>query len=198
MKLVFGIITLVVSLVWVSHIISYFVIKTGSGSSATGPQGYAFLNELLLWLNKVNLSFLATGIFAFFSVYLLLCVVKGCIKFGTRFLLCIEIHPLEKAETYINSILFNLSLVLITSISVTQFCTSAFKEYASMTDIELIFSYQIKFLKFFKYFNQYYIFEYAFLGFCFLSAVYLILKPSDANSVEVRLKAKIKDDQLIE
>lgn len=68
-----------------------------------------------------------------------------------------------------NSFLFNINLILITSVSVTQFCAGAFKEYASMTDIDLIFGTQIKYLKFFVYFYRYHIFEYAiFVNNCFL------------------------------
>lgn len=60
-----------------------------------------------------------------------------------------------------NSFLFNVNLILLASVSVTQFCAGAFREYASMTDIDLIFGTQIRYLKFFAYFYNYNIFEYA-------------------------------------
>jgi len=60
-----------------------------------------------------------------------------------------------------NSFLFNVNLILITSISVTHFCAGAFKEYTCLTDIDLIFEIQIKYLKFFSYFYANHIFEYA-------------------------------------
>lgn len=60
-----------------------------------------------------------------------------------------------------NSFLFNIMLIMLTSISVTQFCASAFQDYATMTDIDLIFSTQIRYLKFFVYFYKYHVFEYS-------------------------------------
>lgn len=59
-----------------------------------------------------------------------------------------------------NSFLFNINLILLTSVSVTQFCAGAFREYATMTDIDLIFGTQIRYLKFFVYFYNYNVFEY--------------------------------------
>jgi LMBR1 domain-containing protein 1 len=67
----------------------------------------------------------------------------------------------RKDGTTINSFLFNINLILITSVSVTQFCAKAFREYTTMTDIDLIFGTQIRYLKFFFYFYNYNIFEYA-------------------------------------
>lgn len=60
-----------------------------------------------------------------------------------------------------NSFLFNVLLILLTSVSVTQFCAASFRDYATMTDIDLIFTTQIRYLKFFVYFYKYHIFEYA-------------------------------------
>ena len=60
-----------------------------------------------------------------------------------------------------NSFLFNISLILLSSVSVTQFCAGAFQDYATMTDIDLIFTTQIRYLKFFVYFFRYHVFEYA-------------------------------------
>ncbi len=40
-----------------------------------------------------------------------------------------------KNETFMNTILLNATLILITSDSVTQFCSKAFIEYAVMTKI---------------------------------------------------------------
>jgi LMBR1 domain-containing protein 1 len=60
-----------------------------------------------------------------------------------------------------NSFLFNVSLMLLTSVSVTQFCSASFRDYVTMTDIDLIFSTQIRYLKFFNFFYKYHVFEYA-------------------------------------
>ena len=75
-------------------------------------------------------------------------------------------------------------LILICSVSITQFCAASFKDYAVMTDIDLIFSTQIRYLMFFKYFFQYHVFEYALFGITIISTIYLLCRPSDKNSVE--------------
>lgn len=196
-KLIFGILTAFLSLLWVAQLVSYFLIPIGRDFN-NGPPGYPLINLLLITLNEVNLSFIATMIFSIMCLYLLLCVVKGCIKFGIRFILCFEIHPLVKGETYLNSILFNVNLVLITSISVTQFCSSVFKEYATMSDIDLIFAYQIKYLRFFEYFFKYHVFEYLFIGLIFVSFIYLICRPNDINSVERELEKRKKEGLLLD
>ena|SRR5689334_6937454 len=83
-----------------------------------------------------------------------------------------------------NSFLFNISLILLSSVSVTQFCTASFRDYVAMTDIDLIFSTQIRYLKFFVYFYKYHIFEYALFGISFLATIYLLCRPSDIQSVD--------------
>lgn len=116
--------------------------------------------------------------------------IKGNIKFGLRIFLCWALHPMKKNETYMNSFLFNVMLILIASVSVTQFCVGAFQDYTSMTDIDLIFSTQIKYLKFFNYFFRYHIFEYTLLGITLLSTIYLLCRPNDINSVKKLLEER--------
>ena len=83
-----------------------------------------------------------------------------------------------------NSFLFNVMLVLLASVSVTQFCAACFADYTAMSDISLIFSVQIRYLVFFVYFYKYHVFEYSLLGIFIISTIYLLLRPSDINSVE--------------
>jgi len=72
-----------------------------------------------------------------------------------------------------NTILFNVGLILFTSFSVTQFCAAAFDEYVTFTDIQLIFSVQVRYLVFFVYFYKYHVFEYILLAFAIISFIYL-------------------------
>jgi LMBR1 domain-containing protein 1 len=123
---------------------------------------YPFLNNLLTYFQDNGVGFLATAFFAMFCLYLLWATIKGNLKFGMRMFL-ITIHPMKKNETYMNSFLFNIMLILLTSVSVTQFCSASFRDYATMTDIDLIFSTQIRYLRFFSYFYKYHVFEYALL-----------------------------------
>lgn len=87
-----------------------------------------------------------------------------------------------------NSFLFNTILILLSSVSVTQFCSQAFDEYTSFTDINLIFSVQIKYLIFFKYFYAYHVFEYSLLAIIVISTIYLGCRPNDVESVQKQVK----------
>jgi len=185
-----GIICLLISLAWFIHILLYFIIMP-NGQPING-----FLNNLLVFLVNNNVSFLATAFFTIFCLYLLLAAIKGNVKFGLRVLLCWAVHPMKKNETYINSFLFNISLICLCSVSVTQFCASAFADYAVMTDIDLIFSVQIQYMKFFRYFFQYHVFIYSLFGFSILASIYLLCRPSDKNSLENLLKRKEEEMSL--
>lgn len=59
---------MVVSILWVIHIIIY-VIAAGSSGFPSHP----FLNDILTGLEKSGITFLSTAMFAFFSIYLLWC-----------------------------------------------------------------------------------------------------------------------------
>ena len=43
-----------------------------------------------------------------------------------------------------NALLFNVLLLLITSVSVVQFCTRAFASYARLTAADLLFGVQVE------------------------------------------------------
>ena len=87
-----------------------------------------------------------------------------------------------------------LYLLLLCSVSITQFCNNAFSDYVAFTDIDLIFSVQIKYLKFFKYFYVYHVFEYLLLGMFGVSCVYLIVKPVDKVTTEKMFREKEKEE----
>jgi len=55
----------------------------------------------------------------FFSIYLLWCCTKGALKFGLRIPFIFSVHPMKVNETWMNSFLFNVNLILICSVSVT-------------------------------------------------------------------------------
>lgn len=101
----------------------------------------------------------------------------------------------SKNETYMNSFLFNILIILLSSVSVTQFLSYAFKEYGTMTDLDIIFSGQIKYLMFFNWFYRYHVFEYILLGFIVLSFLYLICRRRDINSLEYLAQAQIDEEK---
>ena len=108
---------------------------------------------------------------------MLFCVIKGNMKFGLRFF-CLPIHPMRIGNTMMNALLFNVLLLLITSVrrtstpnpnphtapltphppppqvSVVQFCTRAFASYARLTAADLLFGVQVENLMGLNYFFQ--------------------------------------------
>ena len=97
-----------------------------------------------------------------------------------------------------NSLLFNTNLILSSSISVTHFCTTAFREYVSMTDIDIIFGTQIKYLRFFVYFYEYNIFIYSLFSLMLISFIYLICRPNDRASLENQIGKSGPNEALME
>jgi LMBR1 domain-containing protein 1 len=81
-----------------------------------------------VFINK-NITFVATGFYGLFTIYLLWCVQKGNISFGLRIPFITSFHPMKKDETYLNSFLFNINLMLLASLGITQFSVYAFNIY---------------------------------------------------------------------
>ena len=120
--------------------------------------------------------------------------MKGNFKFGVRFLCCWSVHPMEKGKTYMNSFLFNISLILLGSMAITQFVSDCLSDYVAFTDIDTLFNSLIKNLKFFKYFYRYYIFQYILFVIFVVSLIYLIYKPIDQpNSLNKRFIERKED-----
>lgn len=72
--------------------------------------------------------------FALFSLYLMMCTIKGSFRIGLSFL-CIKIYPMAPNNTYIDAFLFNVSMILVCTIPEVQFCLYAFSNYARYSDI---------------------------------------------------------------
>ena len=169
-----GILATILTLLWIIQFIcSYFIRKNGR------PR-YPFLARMYVFLNDHHCAFLSFLIFSILSLYLLLCVIKGNFKFGVRILCCWEIFPMKKDGTYMNSFIFNTTLILLASCSITQFCADCLEDYVVFTDINIIFNVQIRYLKFFKFFYKYHIFQYILFVVFLISLIYLLLRPSDS------------------
>ena len=181
-----GVICLIITGLWILQFFFSFIY------TENGRPKIKFISYLLLYLEDHNVAFLSFFFFALFCLYLLFCTMKGNIKFGLRIFLFSAVHPMKKDETYMNSFLFNVSLILISSVSVTQFCSNAFSDYVTFTDIDLIFGVQIKYLRFFVFFYKNFIFEYAFIIIFALSLIYLLIRPNDPMTTEKMFEEKEK------
>ena len=189
LKLIAGIFCFILSLVWIAQILLYIILKKD------GKPIHQFVNIALVKLTDLNLSFLAICIFIVLSLYLLLITIKGNFKFGLRVMFFVEIHPMKKDNTYMNSILFNVMLIMLTSVSVIQFSIRAFGEYTTLTDADIIFNTQIRYLSIYSYCFKYNVFEYGLLGIALISFLYLICRPNDTNTVRKILYKKFENDK---
>ena len=189
LQLIAGIFCLILTVLWILQIVFYILVKIDDKPL------FRFLNVPLVALADANVSFIAIIIFVVLTFYLLIITVKGNFKFGLRIMILGAIHPMKKDKTYMNSILFNVSLVMLTSVSVIQFSIRAFGEYTSLTDADIIFNTQIKYLTFYNFFFKYNIFEYGMLIIAVISLIYLICRPNDTNTVKKILFKKFENDK---
>ncbi|KAF3587505.1 hypothetical protein F2Q69_00032147 [Brassica cretica] len=162
-KFILGIIGLIVSIAWVAHIIIYLLVD---------PPLSPFLNEVFIKLDDVW-GLLGTAAFAFFCFYLLLAVIAGSMMLGLK-LVFITIHPMKWGATLMNSFLFNVGLILLCSISVIQFCATAFGYYAQATAAQEIFGHTLQSLRGIKYLYKYNVFQIGFVILAGLTFLYYI------------------------
>lgn len=179
--LIGGILAFIISMFWVLHIILYML-----PAEPVTP----FLNSFFQWFKWFPLfGVLCVAIFSF---YLLMAALKGCFKFGLRFLF-FQVHPMKLNKTYMSSFLFNIGLCLLCALPVVQFCASAFQDYARYTTINQVFNVQLYYLKFFGWWWRQKIFEYVLLAIVLLTCLYLGCRPRDSsasNSINLRDRLK--------
>ena len=139
--------------------------------------------------------FISSIAFTLIAVYILVTVVKGNIKFGMRFLLVMPIHPMKVGRTFMNSILFNLFLILLATPAVLHFIIELFEAYMRLTTGVFIFATLVENMKFFKWFYESKFFFYVYLAFAALTLIYLLFKPNNdryniSKMVEERKKIR--------
>lgn len=173
----------IVSIFWFIHVIVYVF---------PSPPLAPFLNNYFEWFDKWFPLFGVLSV-ALFVSYLLLAALKGCFKFGIRFLF-FHIHPMKVGKTYMSSFMFNIALVLLCALPAVQFSQAAFADYAAFAEIRQIFGVQIQFLQFFSFFWTNNVFIYCFLAFTVLTSIYLCCKPQDetvnAQALRDRLRSR--------
>mmetsp|Transcript_17676 Transcript_17676/g.2901 ORF Transcript_17676/g.2901 Transcript_17676/m.2901 type:complete len:97 (-) Transcript_17676:206-496(-) len=94
---------------------------------------------MFIGMEHPGVSFIGTTIYSAFVIYLLVCCIKGNVIFGLRFFFCCRVHPIKKDNTPMSSMLFNVCLILLCSVSVTLFSANAFSMYARLSDINNMF-----------------------------------------------------------
>jgi LMBR1 domain-containing protein 1 len=167
-KLFFGVIFGFITMLWLIHIIVYMLVA---------PSASLFLNAYFFWFNTWFPIF-GNVSYAMFSLYLLFCTISGCFKFGLR-MLCFKIYPVKLGQTYMDSFLFNIALVMCCTVPVIHFCTLAFAAYTVDSDVYLIFGVQIAYLNFYSTFYAHKVFPYIILLVSIVTCIYLVRTPRD-------------------
>mmetsp|Transcript_30550 Transcript_30550/g.81037 ORF Transcript_30550/g.81037 Transcript_30550/m.81037 type:complete len:520 (+) Transcript_30550:3-1562(+) len=183
-KLLMGILFAILSIIWILHIFLGIILPHLDPNISV-----PFLGAIFSACESSGAYPVGVALFAVFSLYLLLCVVKGCLKFGMRFFFVLSIHPMRRQGTPLNSILFNVEMVLLSSAAVVQFTQTAFKDYARLTDADVIFSAQIKYMSFYSYFFENLVFIYMLMAFWLIALVYLLVRPRDSGELKFDKKA---------
>jgi len=168
-----GIIGISISITWLLHIFLYLVPPK--------KPIFLFLNTFFITLDNA-FGLFGTSAYAVYSFYLLWCVIKGNFKFGLRIPILCSIHPMKVGATMMNAFLFNAWVLLLASIAVVHFCSSAFRDYARFTGIDVLFNVGVSNLKYIKYFWAYY--YWGIIVLAVASLIYLFINPSDRKASE--------------
>ncbi|KAL4484994.1 hypothetical protein ABPG74_020171 [Tetrahymena malaccensis] len=172
-KLLLGFFGIIISLVWWVHILLAVIVKKN------GFPIYPLLDKMFLKLESIGVTFLAVAFFTMFTLYLLWCTMKGNFKIGIAIPFLFTIHPMRPNETWMNSFLFNLNIILITTVALVQFVSKCFSQYMRYTELDQIYGRQVEYLEFYKYFYTNNVFEIALLAWSGLSAFYFIYKSQE-------------------
>lgn len=185
--LVLGILSALVSfMIWL-HILLYSVIFIN------GQPVSEFLNRIFIFLEFKLARFISTIVFAALCVYILLCVIKGNVKFGLRLFFIIKIHPMKMGRTFMNSFLFNLIFVLLCVPAVMHFILVMFQNYMRLSSAAFLFTGLLQKMKFFEFFWEHKVFIYIFLGWTVLTFLYLLCKPkSDRLDIKKMIERRKK------
>eukprot|EP00792_Barthelona_sp_PAP020_P001444 TRINITY_DN122_c0_g1_i1.p1 TRINITY_DN122_c0_g1~~TRINITY_DN122_c0_g1_i1.p1 ORF type:complete len:486 (+),score=123.78 TRINITY_DN122_c0_g1_i1:44-1501(+) len=174
LKLILGVLFFIISALWVVHVVVYIFLK---------PPASEFLNVMFVQLDNF-FPMLSYAVYTFFCVYLLWAVLHGVVKVGLQLFL-FPVHKMKAGETPMNSILFNVGLLLLTVLPTIQFCLKSFASFSRGTSIQSLVSVQFGNLRFMKYMWDYYI-----VGFLLFMALALGIsllcpgKREDANLVK--------------
>ncbi|OEH75146.1 lmbr1 family protein [Cyclospora cayetanensis] len=148
-RLTLGCIGSCISALWILHVFFYFVIPRITQEQ---PSGFlAFVDWFLEFLATHKAALLGLVIYFLLVVYFLVCVLKGCFSVGMRMFCCFAIHPMRRDGTRLNSLLFNVGLLGISTCGAVLFSYNSFQRYARGTEAALCFGVQLRHLPFFGF-----------------------------------------------
>jgi LMBR1 domain-containing protein 1 len=159
LSLILGIICILISIAWVIHVIVFYLADL-----------HPFLNNFFVALDNA-FPYAAVIFFGIFVYYMYWCVLDGTTRIGVN-LLFFRVHPMERHNTPMTSLLFNSILMLFASFGVALFATMNFSVYTRLTSLNMIYGVQMQHLQGLSYVWQYGI--YAWFVFIALAALYKI------------------------
>lgn len=131
-SLFFGILTGLFSLVW--------CIQLGGTTIYKNKQpAFPFIDTFLVDLSAGPVNFLAVAIYSGMVLYMLLCAIKGNIVFGVRIPYVISVHTMKLNKTYLHSFLFNVNLMMLYSLAISQLSVNVFGNYLKLTYINAVY-----------------------------------------------------------
>ncbi len=154
---------------------------------------------MLVYLQASKAGFFAAIVYTYLILYLVWAVIKGNIKFGLRIPFIVRFYPMKPNETWMNSFLFNIILMLMASAGITQFAACCFPTYTRNTAIYNLFGLQVNYMRFYKYFYQYKIFGIAFVSWSLLVLIYMLFTcnrlPKYAEEIEAIRRGHTHNDE---
>jgi LMBR1 domain-containing protein 1 len=138
---------------------------------------HPFLNNFFVAIDNA-FPYAAVVFYGLFVYYLFWCVLDGTTRIGVN-LLFVRLHPMERGNTPMTSLIFNSIIMTIGSFGCALFCSMNFSQYTRLTSLDMIYSVQMQHLAGLKYVWQYGV--YAWFVFIGLGVVYKLctLKKKD-------------------
>ena len=129
-----GLLCTVFSVAWVLHVILYNLFESHSS-----------LNLVFRWLDAF-FPLIGFVLYTFFIFYLMLSVMKGVFRVGFR-VPFFAVYPMRVGDTQMNIFLVNILILLLSSVTAIQFCTFSFRDYATNTSVDVLFSTYVSHLR---------------------------------------------------
>jgi LMBR1 domain-containing protein 1 len=141
-SLILGIFCIIISICWVLHVIIFYLANL-----------HPFLNNFFVAMDNV-FPYAAVVFFGIFVYYIYWCVLDGTTRIGVN-LLFFRVHPMERHNTPMTSLLFNSILMLLASFGVALFASMNFSIYTRLTSLDMIYGVQMQRLQGLEYVWQY-------------------------------------------
>jgi LMBR1 domain-containing protein 1 len=166
LRLIAGILGYGLTLVWILQIVLW---------NAFGV--WPFLNGLFIALDGV-VVFFGVVFYSVFAYWLLVCTVCGNFKFALRVPFIFAIHPVKVGQTYLSAFLYNVELIMLTSLSLSHFLNTSFSVYARLTASNVIFNLILGYLRVWQWI--WYALTWLLIAVAVTSFIFLLIRPRDS------------------